>query len=151
LLVLGVGNDLREDDAVGLELVRRLQAEFGPELEAEEIGELDLALAPRLAACERLLVVDAAAEAGPGPYRLETIEPAQDVSTPRGFATHLFDWGFLLAVARDVFGRAPHAQVLAIAGERFGIGQGLSPACARNAEAAYGFLVRYCTEPSRAG
>lgn len=146
LLVLGVGNDLREDDAVGLELVRRLRAELGPELDAEEIGELDIALAPRLAACSELLVLDAAAAPGEGPFRLEKLQPAETIRAPRGFATHLFDWAFLLAVARELFGRAPQAQVLAVVGERFGLGQGLSPACARNADEAFAFLSLHCTE-----
>ncbi len=140
LLVLGVGNELRQDDGVGLWLARRLRAEFAGGLEVEETSELDLSLAPRLSACARLLVLDATAQAEAAPFRLLPLEAAEAIRTPRGFATHLFDWGLLLATARDLYGQAPPAELLAVAGERFGYGEGLSPACAGNAEQALVFL-----------
>jgi hydrogenase maturation protease len=146
LLVVGVGNPLRQDDGVGPLLVRRLQERFGPELHALELAELDVSLAAELASYEELLVLDAAVGSASRPYSLERLAEAPALSTPRGFASHSFDWGFLLGVTRELYGRAPRADLLAIHGADFGLGEGLSSVCQANAEAALGFLIDYCSE-----
>ena len=147
LLVLGVGNLLREDDGIGPRLVTRLKEAFGAELDALTLYELDIALAPELAAHERLLVIDAVAPDAEAqePFRLTSLSPSPHVTAPGGFLSHIFDWGMLLALARDLHGRAPQAELLAVSGERFGIGESISPAGRVNADAAFAFLVEYCS------
>jgi hydrogenase maturation protease len=145
LLVVAIGNTLREDDGVGPYLLRRLGEALGPGLATLELGELDLSLAAELGPYRRLLVLDAADAGNGAPYRLAPLVCASDIAATRGFASHLFDWGLLLAVARDLFGHAPEAELLAVSGRDFGLGEGLSAECRAHAEAALVFLLDYCT------
>ncbi len=144
-LILGVGNALRGDDALGLHLVRQLRQQLGPALEAEELYELDIALAPRLAERQHLLVLDATAEEAHAPFRLLPLFESPAERLGRGFVSHVFDWGLLLTLARQLYGHAPTAELLAVVGTRFELGEGLSETGARNAAEALRFLVTHCT------
>ncbi|MEA3275122.1 MAG: HyaD/HybD family hydrogenase maturation endopeptidase [Pseudomonadota bacterium] len=61
-LVLGIGNRLLTDEAVGLEVVRRLSEEHGdlPNVRFLDGGTLSFTLAGPIAEAKRLIVVDAA-------------------------------------------------------------------------------------------
>jgi hydrogenase maturation protease len=61
ILVLGIGNRFMTDDAVGVKLVQRLQADyrFSPEVAVVDGGTETISLLPLLEGIERLLVVDA--------------------------------------------------------------------------------------------
>jgi hydrogenase maturation protease len=61
IMVLGIGNRFMTDDAVGVMLVRRLQAEyrFSPEVAVVDGGTEAISLLTMLEGIERLLVVDA--------------------------------------------------------------------------------------------
>ncbi len=148
LIVLGVGNPLRGDDSVGLVVVRRLNEVFGPSLAAFETYEADPVLAERIAAFEELLIVDALPASTSGedapPFRLFDIEPGESVATPGGFVSHVFDWGSVLALARDLFGHCPRARLIGIAACCFELSETLSPLCALGAEEALRFLASHC-------
>ncbi len=71
--VLGLGNVLMGDDAVGPYVVRLLQARytFAPDVSVQDVGTPGLDLAPFLAGVERLVIVDTVrAPAAPGTLRL---------------------------------------------------------------------------------
>ncbi|BCA81049.1 HyaD/HybD family hydrogenase maturation endopeptidase [Desulfuromonas sp. AOP6] len=61
ILVMGLGNLLMGDDALGVHVVRRLQERFvfPEEVQLVDGGTLGLDLLPRLEGVERLLIVDA--------------------------------------------------------------------------------------------
>jgi hydrogenase 3 maturation protease len=86
LLVMGVGNPLRRDDGVGLEVVRRMRGRVGGEvelLECEGVAENYLEEVERLAPTHLLLVDAALLGKRPGEARLVTSEelPVETVST----------------------------------------------------------------------
>lgn len=141
-LLVGVGNTLREDDGVGIHLLRRLKDYYSTSLNCMEITEPDISLAGEIAAYENLLVIDALSEAVPEPYLLSPLETV-NVSSLGGFTSHLFSWGEILYTAAEVFGRAPKAELLGISAYNFGISEGISAPCKRNADAALEFLVKY--------
>lgn len=59
-LILGLGNDLLSDDAVGLEVVRRLNREAKtPEIEIRETCAASLELVDFLVGFDRVIIVDA--------------------------------------------------------------------------------------------
>jgi hydrogenase maturation protease len=59
-LILGLGNDLLADDAVGLEVVRRLSRETkAPEIEIRETCAANLELLDFLVGFDRVIIVDA--------------------------------------------------------------------------------------------
>lgn len=66
-LILGLGNILMTDEAVGALIVRRLEAESDPlaPLRFLDGGTLSFTLAGPIAACPRLIVIDAAAMGEP--------------------------------------------------------------------------------------
>lgn len=147
LLVVGIGNPLRGDDGVGLVLLERLRRHFGDDLACAELFQADILVAAQLAHRPRLLVIDAAVLPG-RPFELVTLEPAPSVVTPAGFVSHVVGWSQILAAARDLFGAEPAAQLCAVGGSRFEFGEGLSPACAENAERAFAALVDLCGAPA---
>ena len=144
LLVFGVGNPLRGDDGVGIVLLRRLQAHFGPGLNGKELLAPDVILAERIAAFDHLLIIDALAETQDAPYRLLDLAPAASFMPAGCMVSHCFDWPAILAMARELYGHSPKCQVLGIAAVRFEFSETLSPLCRKNADSAFDFLVSYC-------
>ncbi|MDR1293452.1 MAG: HyaD/HybD family hydrogenase maturation endopeptidase [Bifidobacteriaceae bacterium] len=83
--VLGVGNPIMADDAIGLELVRRLAAvRPDPRIEYVDGGTGGMALVPVVTAADRLLVLDAVA----GPYPGAVVELSGD-QLPRLLSSRL--------------------------------------------------------------
>lgn len=150
LLVIGVGNTLREDDGVGINLVRRLKACFPSWLNCIEIYEPDIILAQKIADFDNLLIVDAMVIENNEPYRVIPLEPAKSFIPLGGFATHVFDWTTILAMAKELFDQSPEARVLGVSASNFGFSESLSPLCKANAEKAFDFLVQYCSVQSLA-
>ena len=112
ILVLGLGNVLMNDDAVGVRAVERLQREYRVPAGVSVIdgGTLGLDLLPFIEEADQLLIIDALEmKAEPGSvFRLEGAE------VPRAFASklsvHQMGLQDLLAVA-DLQGYAPRELV----------------------------------------
>jgi hydrogenase maturation protease len=101
-LVIGCGNLLRGDDAVGPVLVRRLLERGLPVgTEVADGGTSGMDVAFRMRGADRVIIVDAAATGGvPGSlYRLlgTDVEDLPDLST---LNLHSFRWDHALAFAR---------------------------------------------------
>lgn len=86
-LILGLGNTLLGDEAVGVEVIRRLEAAGGmARTRLLDGGTLSFPLAGFIAACPRLIVVDASAlEAPPGTLAVfENAAMDRQLSRPGG-------------------------------------------------------------------
>jgi len=122
LIVIGVGNGFRGDDAAGLAVARALGDD--PRVIVHEGEPIDLL--DRWEGAGEVIVVDAARSgAAPG-----TIHRLDGLAAPvaAGGSTHAFGLGQTLALARAL-GRAPaRLAVIGIEGERFDAGDELSPA-----------------------
>lgn len=133
ILILGIGQSLRGDDAVGLEAVRFWQAQH-PESAAQvnvELSELPgLALLDQLEGMDAAILVDAvqsSASVGTiiclGPDELASFSP--EAGSAHG-------WGVAetLQLGRSLVPSLAKCQVtlIGIAGGQFGMGAGLSPA-----------------------
>ncbi len=145
LLVIGVGNTLRQDDGVGINLVRRLKSCFPPGLNCIEVYEPDIILAQEIAGFDNLLIVDAVVAEDDKPYRIIPIKPAKSFIPSGGFVTHIFDWSTILATSKELFAGNPDTKVLGVSAFNFGFSESLSPPCKANAEKAFDFLVQYCS------
>ena len=120
------GNPLREDDGVAwhvIEVLRRLQRR--PSLRPAP-APCSSATAPELAEpvsyAAGVVFVDARRDGTPGQVSCEAVtasagQPAAHSLSPRA----------LLLYAESLYGRAPQAVEVDISGERFGMGEGLSP------------------------
>jgi hydrogenase maturation protease len=126
ILVLGLGNPLRGDDGAGAWVAERLDDALPSDVRAR----LDVRLRPQLlpemveelADHEAVLIVDAAVE-GPrvGFRRVPTDTPG---GTP---SSHHFTPEALAGLAKRLWGRSPEMYLITIRGERFELGNGISP------------------------
>ena len=120
LLVVGLGNDLRGDDAAGLLAVRALAALCPPEVVVEEQSGDPATLAESLARHERVIVIDAVQCAEP----TGTVVDLTGASSPPAAArssSHGLGLAEALALARAL-GAAPEVRVIGIAGADFALG-----------------------------
>ena len=128
LIVIGIGNAFRGDDAAGLAVARALGDD--PRVIAHAGEPIDLL--ERWEGAGEVIVVDAA-RSGAAPGTVHRLDGLAEPVTAGG-STHAFGLAETLALARAL-GRAPaRMEVIGIEGERFGAGEGLSPAVARAVE-----------------
>ena len=141
VLVVGYGNELRGDDAVGPRVARIVAGWARPGLQALAVHQLNAELAEALQAVQLAVFIDA------------SVEPAEDVGVrllaPAGNLTcwnHGSDPGWLLGLARCVFGRQPTAWLVTIPAEDFGFGAPLSARAERGMEEALRQVARLVEE-----
>jgi hydrogenase maturation protease len=131
-LVVGVGNDLRGDDAAGLEVARRVRRAAPPGVEVLEASGDGAALMDLWAGADLAVVVDACVS-GAEPGAVRRLDAASG-PLPAAFAsrsTHAFGLAEAVEMARAL-GRLPaRLVVFAIEGGDFEAGAGLTPAVAR--------------------
>lgn len=138
MLVLGYGNPSRGDDALGPEFVRRLgEARAGAiaagELEVLTDFQLQVEHALDLVGRRAVYLVDATAAAGAPEVEVRPARAVGDAS----LGSHRLSPEALLHAVREALGEEPPPTlVVAIRGERFELGEGLSEAGARNLEQA---------------
>ena len=131
-LVFGWGNASRGDDALGPLCIERLRALALPGVECLDDYQLQPEHALDLIGRTRVLSVDASLD-GAAPFSVSPLQPQRDAS----FSSHAMSPAALLQAYVDVQRSAPPpATLLAIRGERFGLGEPMSEAARLNLEAA---------------
>ncbi len=139
IVLLAWGNPSRGDDGLGPALAARVEAAAarrGHDLRVETDFQLQPEHATDLAGCDAAIFVDAAVDA-PEPFGFRRVVPARD----RSFTTHAMSPEAVLAVYRDAFGaEPPPAYALAIRGDSFDLGAGLSLAAMDRMEDAVAFV-----------
>ncbi len=145
LLLLSCGNPSRGDDALGSELLDRLQAQLPPELQAQIalLTDFQLQIEQTLDMVGRRVVILAdAALSGEAPFAWQRL--TAESSTPIGFTTHHFTPRQLTNLFYQLY---PAAEIeiwqLAIRGYAFELGAPLSPAAALNLDQSVAFLVEW--------
>ena len=133
LLVIGIGNPSRGDDALGPLLIEQLHGSVGPEVALLSDFQLQVEHALDLQDRQAVLFVDAA---WPGqqaqPVMIHSIAP----DTAPMLLSHALRPQALLGLAQQLHGHAPAAWLLGVAGQGFELGAGLSElACAHLAMA----------------
>jgi hydrogenase maturation protease len=134
VVVVGYGNDLRGDDGIGPRVAAQVEALGWPGVRALVVTQLTPELAEVLAGARLVVFVDACV----GPAR-EPVEVGRGGPPERragGSLTHTGSPGALLALARELYGRAPETWWVTVAGEGFGLGEGLSESAERHCRAA---------------
>lgn len=142
VLVIAWGHPLRGDDAVAwhvLEALRRLRPRRSlPALHLRHAHQLTPEMAECVSRATGVVFVDARREGTPGDVRSDAIAPS---AGPDPLA-HSLRPEALLLYAERLYGRAPRAVVLSIAGEQFGIGDALSPVVRRAIPRAVRTILR---------
>jgi hydrogenase maturation protease len=137
-LVIGFGNPSRQDDGVGLAVVNGLRAraarrlleegedgfdELGGALDTLFLQQLSPELAETLIDYDHVVLVDAHFGIYP-----ELVHRAQlDPHVEAAIVSHHFKPGTLLALARQLYGRAPSAELISVRGFAFDFTSELSP------------------------
>lgn len=135
VVVIGYGNELRSDDAIGPQVARAVQAWGVPSVHSLAVHQLTPELAETLAEAEMAIFVDACiTPAAPPPadggeedgpsVRVLPLEPA---GTGASIGGHASDPRTLLALAGLLYGRAPQAWLVTVPGVNFDLGEELSP------------------------
>ena len=143
LVIFGYGNPSRGDDALGPALMERA----GALLQAHPaIGEVELVADFQLQVEHSLdlvgkdlaLFVDASV-ACPAPFAFEVIHPRQDPT----YSTHALSPEAVLHVYQSVRKSDPPLSfLLSVRGDRFELGEPLTPEASRHLEAAWDLLAR---------
>lgn len=138
VLFLGWGNPSRGDDALGPLLCARLFGliENSPALAARvEVAEdfqLQVEDAADIVGRELVVFIDASLDATP-PYHFSRVEALADASV----SSHALSPAAVVDVACRIFGATPLCYQLAVRGERFELGEALSPPARDALEAAW--------------
>jgi len=135
LLIIGYGNELRGDDAVGPLAARKL-ADRG--FDALALHQLTPELAERIAAAHAVIFLDADARVPPGQVVVEPLAPAGAPST----LGHYAGSASLLSLARAIYGASPEAWQVRIGAETFEFGEAMSVAAEQAVRAAIDETVR---------
>jgi len=142
VLVVAWGNPLREDDGVAwhvLETLRRLRPRPGrPALRLRHAHQLAPELADPVSRAAGVVFVDARRDGTPGEVRCERVRPAVGQNP----LAHSLSPQALLLYAEALYGRAPQAVVVSVAGERFGMGEELSATVRRSIPRATRTVLR---------
>ncbi|WP_298440124.1 hydrogenase maturation protease [Geobacter sp.] len=148
VLLIGYGNVLRRDDGAGVALAGIVARGAGSEVRVIETQQLLPELAAELAApgVTGAIFCDARPAGPPDgePVRLSRIAPAFGGSS----LGHHLDPEALLALAEHLYGAAPPAWLVTVAGHDFGHGEGFSPevrdALATAEEMVRALIAREC-------
>lgn len=142
ILVYGYGNPGREDDGLGIELVRRLEdwskqsglsgiafdANYQLNIEdAEVISEKDL-----------VIFADASTEEIDD-FTLTQVTGKNEVS----FTTHAASPGYIVKLCTDLFGKCPQVFLLRIKGYQWEFREGISEKAENNLQKAFDFMKDY--------
>jgi hydrogenase maturation protease len=130
ILVIGYGNSLRGDDVVGCRAAQQLAQSFhgDPEVEVIASPQLTPEMADDVSRSGFVLFVDASEGEAAGTIRRSRVAPE---ALAGGF-THSLTPSALLSAAEQLYGDAPEAIVLTLAGWSFELGSQLSPGASRS-------------------
>jgi hydrogenase maturation protease len=103
ILLLGLGNDILTDDAVGLQIVRRLRIDLAgePLIEFQETTEMGLALLDFIVGYREVLIVDAIQTGRVPPGTLHEVDAA-GLTHLAGRTPHFLGVGETLALGRQL-------------------------------------------------
>ena len=131
-LIFGWGNPSRGDDALGPLFIERIAELQLPGVECLTDFQLQVEHALDLENRKRILFVDASLDA-PAPFSVKLLEAARDAS----FTTHAMTPEAVMQVYVELHDEAPPpCTLLAIRGERFELGEEVSPVAAGHLDAA---------------
>jgi hydrogenase maturation protease len=124
ILIIGYGNPLRSDDAVGHHITGMLeQRQMRGDVQIMTVYQLTPELVETLRDAQQVIFIDARTGKKPGVIVRESVQP--EVST--GAFTHHVSPSTLLGAAYELYGTCPEALLFSVTGSNFGYGETLSP------------------------
>lgn len=145
ILVVGYGNELRGDDAVGVRVARAVATWELPNVSVLAVPQLTPELAATLAGVEYAIFVDAGPSAAGADFGLAQLAP-QAAGRLEG---HIAAPDDLLSLAEALYQRSPNAWLLTIPYADLDYGADLSIAASRGMLAALRYLRDQLAQLSR--
>jgi hydrogenase maturation protease len=137
VLVIGYGNTLRGDDAVGQHVALAVSNWNVPGLAVEAVHQLTSDLAEPLSRADLAIFVDAKLAGEPDLVEVRSLEAS---GTPETFG-HTSNPQSLLALASAVFGRHPPAWLISVPAVDFSLREGFSATAMRGAAEALALVA----------
>ena len=142
VLVVGIGNPSRGDDALGPMFIDLAGKALAGEITRGEVElltdfQLQIEHTLDLQGRERVVFVDASVHAA-APFEYTRTQPGADHT----HTTHAMSPEALLGTYRDVMGEPPLSFTLAIRGEQFELGEPLTAEACTHLDAAVAFFCR---------
>jgi hydrogenase maturation protease len=142
ILIYGYGNPGREDDGLGIELVKRLEEwsiHIGISgLEFDSNYQLNIEDAEAIATKDLVVFVDASTEEIED-FILTEVNGESEVS----FTTHAASPGYIVKLCSDLFGKCPEVFLLHIKGYQWEFREGMSEKAEINLQKAFDFMKDY--------
>jgi hydrogenase maturation protease len=126
ILIIGYGNPLRTDDAVGQIIAIALEG-WREDIQIQTLYQLTPELVEPISQADHVFFVDARAGAEPGVVYVEPVEPQVDDDSPAGAFTHHISPTALLGGALMLYGSSPTGTLISIGAASFEHGTMLSP------------------------
>jgi hydrogenase maturation protease len=121
--VIGFGNTLRRDDAVGYQIAQQAERLWSPRIRAIALQQLTPEVVAELAQADRAIFVDARPAVSSLPVCAEAIEPLEQGSAS---LVHAVTPRFVLGLCKALYGRCPRSWMIAVPAADFQFGEGLS-------------------------
>ncbi len=129
VMLIGYGNPLRTDDAIGWRAAGELSSQVhDDDVEIVACHQLNPEMAEAISQTKLVIFIDACTDGTPG--RVSRRDAQVGKFSPE-LMTHHLDPESLLACAKELYGRAPKAVVICVTGECFGYGRELTPTIER--------------------
>lgn len=127
ILIIGYGNVLRGDDAVGVHAARELERQFreDPEIEIIACQQLMPEMAEDISGSELVIFLDASCTEEPGTVRCRQVSAG---FSPGAGYSHEFSPESLVSAAEQLYGDVPNAVSITLTGFSFDMGGKLSRA-----------------------
>ncbi len=140
ILVIGYGNELRRDDALGPKVAGILESRHWPGLRVITCHQLTPELADPISRADAVLFIDAAVATTE-----VRVQPLKAGSPPTA-SGHTSDPSTLLGLAQALSGRSPRAWWLTVPAFDTGFGEGLSEPAQAHLRAALKAFDRFWSE-----
>jgi len=142
ILVYGYGNPGRQDDGLGIEMVKMVDDWIRRHelncMTSENNYQLNVEDAETISKMEYVVFVDATKE-DVHEYKFEKVDPSDKKVE---FTMHAVSPAYVLNLSKELFGKMPETYILGIKGYEWDFKEGLSDNAKLNLEQAYQFLTR---------
>ena len=139
-LVYGFGNPGRQDDALGILLVEKLEQwlkEYpAAGVETDSNYQLNIEDAAGISSFDRVIFADASREENIAHFKITAVEPSGKVE----FTMHAVSPSFILHLCQSIYEKKPETLLLHIRGHEWELAEGLTERAAGNLDLAFSAL-----------
>jgi hydrogenase maturation protease len=148
ILVYGYGNPGRQDDGLGIQLVKELEEWSAGSVEKHVVFETNYQLniedAETIRNFDLVIFADASMEELDSPVTLTRLDGINELS----FTTHAASPGYVVHLCNKLFGAHPRSYLLHIRGYEWDFREGLTAQAGANLHLALEMMKSYINDPS---